>query len=58
VFADHRVQPGYPIGQLRLTQPSAVFVLQFDIVVLLGPVVADEQHLLHPLPPTVDKHRR
>jgi hypothetical protein len=30
VFADHRVQPGYPgdpVGQLRLTQPSAVFVL-------------------------------
>jgi hypothetical protein len=61
VFADHRVQPGCPgdpVGRLRLTQPSAVFVLWLDIVVLLGPVVADERHLLHPLPPTVGNHRR
>ena len=54
VFADHRMQPGHagdPVGQLRLTQPPARLVLQLDIVVVLGPIVADEQQLLHPHPP-------
>jgi hypothetical protein len=48
VFADHLVQPGHPghaLGQPRPTQPLAVAVEDLDVVVVLGPVVTDEQHL-------------
>jgi hypothetical protein len=61
VFADHRVQPGYPgdsLRQLRLTQPPAHLVLQLDVVVLLGPIVAEEQQPTHPRSSTADNHRR
>jgi len=45
VLADHRVQAGHtgdPVGQLALAQPPAALVLQLDIVMFLGPIVADE----------------
>jgi hypothetical protein len=48
VFADHLVQPGHPghaLGQPRPTQPLPVAVEDLDVVVVLGPVVTDEQHL-------------
>jgi hypothetical protein len=57
VFADHRVQPGYPgdpVGQLRLAESPARIVLQLDIMKLLGPIIADEHRSPHRLPSTVD----
>ena len=53
MLADHRVQPGDPrdpFGQLRPAQHPAGLVLHLDVVVLLGPVVADEQQ---PSPPSI-----
>jgi hypothetical protein len=41
------VQPGDArdaLGQFRSTQHPAGLVLKLDIVVLLGPVISDEQH--------------
>lgn len=44
---DERVQPGDALQPLRQPgpgQPAATLVLQLDIVVILSPVVSDEQH--------------
>ena len=44
VPADQGMQPvdaGDPLGELGLAQHPAVFILYLDVVVLLGPVVAD-----------------
>lgn len=52
VFTDHRVQPGDTrdaLGQFRPAQHPARLVLQLDVVVLLGPVIPDEQHSLTPI---------
>jgi hypothetical protein len=46
MFANHRVQPGdtrHALGQLGPAQQPTSVVLQFDVVVLLGPVVPDDQ---------------
>jgi hypothetical protein len=45
VFADHRVEPGDPrdpFGQLGLAQHPTRGILHLDVVVILGPVVANE----------------
>ena len=47
VLGDHLVQPGHPghaLGQPRPAQPLPVAVEDLDVVVVLGPVVTDEQH--------------
>jgi hypothetical protein len=44
MFADHRVQPGDArdaLGQLGPAQAPAGLVLQLDIMVFLGPVIAN-----------------
>ena len=49
VFADHRVQPGdsrYPFGQLRPAQDPPGLILHLHIVMLLSPVIPQEQQLL------------
>ena len=51
MLGDQRVQPGDPVqafGQPRPGQPTPVLVDELDVVVVLGPVVPDEQH--HTLP--------
>jgi hypothetical protein len=53
MLADHRVQPGDPgdpLGQPGLAQPATGLVLQFDVVVILGPVVSHQQQQLPVLP--------
>jgi hypothetical protein len=37
--------PGDAFLQPRFAQPSSRLVVQLDIMVLLGPVIPDEQHL-------------
>jgi hypothetical protein len=51
MLADQRMQPGQPVQPLRKpspSQPAAGLVNEFDIVMVLGPVVPDEQHPLLP----------
>jgi hypothetical protein len=46
-LADQRVQPGdpgHPLRQPGLAQPSTRAVLHLHIVMIFSPVVADEQH--------------
>jgi len=53
VLADQRMQsgdPGDPFRQRGPTQPPACLVLHLDVVVVLGPVVSDEQHSSSPRP--------
>jgi hypothetical protein len=47
VLADQGMQlghPGHTLGQPGLGQAASRLVLHFDVVVILGPVVPDEQH--------------
>lgn len=37
-------QPGHPLGQPAANQHPALIVLQLDVVMGLGPIVAQEQH--------------
>jgi hypothetical protein len=52
VLADHRVQPGDArdtLRQFRCAQHPARLVLQLDVVVFLGPVIANEQQFHVPI---------
>jgi hypothetical protein len=52
VFADHRVQPGDTRDAYRQLGPSqhpTRLVLQFDVVIVLRPVVSDEQQRSTPI---------
>jgi hypothetical protein len=47
VLGEQLVQPddpGDPLGELGLAQPSSRLALDLHVVVVLGPVVPDEQH--------------
>jgi hypothetical protein len=53
VLADQLVElgdPGDAFGQAGLGQPASGAVLDLDVVVVLGPVVTDEQHCCSLLP--------
>jgi hypothetical protein len=51
VLRDQRVElsdPGRAFGQSTPDQPRSCLVLHFDVVMILGPVVADEDHASSP----------
>src|SRR5664279_6549177 len=53
MLGDQRMQAGdavHTLRQPRPGQPPALLILDLDIVVILSPVVADEQHPLRSLP--------
>ena len=46
MLANQDMQPGHPghtLGQPSLGQPASRLVLDFDVVMILSPVVPDEQ---------------
>ena len=46
MLTEQRMQPGHPghtLGQPSLGQPASRLVLDLDVVVVLGPVISDEQ---------------
>jgi hypothetical protein len=55
MLGDQRMQPRQPIQPLRKpgpSQPTAVLVNQLNVMMILSPVVPDEQH-----PPSLDLTR-